>query len=50
MRRKSLIVVPVMLAALLASAPAALAQSDCSKQASLRIGRGFRPRRSTWRT
>src|SRR6266478_5367794 len=31
MMRKSLIVVPVMLAALVASVPAALAQSDCSK-------------------
>ena len=29
MMRKSLIVVPVMLAALVASVPAALAQSDC---------------------
>ena len=31
MMRKSLIVVPVMLASLVASVPAALAQSDCSK-------------------
>jgi len=31
MRRNSLIVVIVMLAALIASAPAALAQTDCSK-------------------